>query len=252
MSNKSSSGTKTQIKEADQETGLLLDILSAIAQAPKFYTAGDADALTSADISTLVTWGDSDLSSKNYDRNFMNVIVSMIAQRKSGSNIFFPHQQQGKVYDFKTGKPADDNKGIIVDGESPQKNLKFVGGNFITIPDFAGDPLAKMAPAKKSHSLSYAFFNFMEDTPLWVNVHEINKKQTTGLHTFKNSEGLFVAGIENCEPVQDRARTHLHYIAHVEDVFNHKALEEYLILTNAKTTTDQARNVAGLEDLPQV
>jgi len=263
LTNKSSSGTKTQIKEADQETGLLLDVLSCIAQAPVFYTAGDPEAsdkngkkfLTDGDIETHVTWADSDLGSKSYDRNFMNVIVSMMATRKSGEAFYFPHKKQGLVYDFKTGKPVEEKtaSGIIVDGESPEvRTIKFAGGNFVTIPDFAGDPLAKMAPAKKSHSISYAFFNFQKETPLWVNVHELNKKQTLGIHKFEPAEGLYVAGIEICDPVNEKARTHLHYIAHVENVFDHEALEKYLLLTNAKTTTEQARNVAGLEDLPQV
>ena len=239
----------------DPITDAKLEILSTVSSAPVFFTPAEA---TQVAIDNLVTWEDSDLSNKTYDRNFKNVILSRISgtptqveivervAKKTGaitkveqaiSNIEMPH-----------------STGMIVGLEEKGKQkrvLQYAGGRLIQVSlSELGEacPFAKMSASENTVDMVINFFELHHDLDLWCDIHAvgqaIKKSQLVKLTPAKGkAEKVFACGVEILPEDEDtgKMRTRAHWVAHVPDFSYDEHVAQINLKIDAKRTTNNAR-----------
>ena len=277
MTNKSSSGTKTQTKKLispedqfardpnanpekastglDPITDAKLEILSTVASAPVFFTP--ATAIPEA-IQSLMTWEDSNLEGELYSRNFKNVILSRIsgtptkletyqeANKKTGelkdktrvvSNVTMPHS---------TGEIV----GLEENGKQ-KRELAFAGGRLtqVSLTEIGeACPYSKMTEGKDTIEMVVNFFELHHNLRLWCDVHEIGQPVRQGVDVTlrpaqSKEEKVFACGVEILPPDEKTGgmRTRAWWVAHVPRFSHEKHVEQVNLKLGAKHATDNAR-----------
>lgn len=239
----------------DWVTDAKLKILSTVSSAPVFFTPAES---TQVAIDNLVTWEDSNLSNKTYDRNFKNVILSRISGTPSQFEVVDRvNKKTGaitKVEQAISNIEMPHSTGLIVGLEEKGKQkrvLQYAGGRLIQVSlTGLGEacPFSKMSPAKDTVEMVVNFFELHHDLDLWCDIHAvgqaIKKDQLVKLTPAKGkAEKVFACGVEILPEDEEtgKMRTRAYWVAHVPDFSYDEHVAQINLKIEAKRTTNNAR-----------